>query len=280
MHAPAASRGLSVAKSRSNGHPISNGREHTVTITRRLLTTTSVALIAAAVTAGPAWTATRHQAGAALTTGSPAWSDALNARSEALNDQHGLGSGTHKRGVLGTPGPGWREALVARSDVMNRRYGLGDDARASARSSSTPDWLAALNARSDALDKLHGLGEHAARRAPAGGERTAAAVVGRERARLPVGPTTGAGMLGVGAASAEATSLPAVRDAVTRPDDRGDARGPGVYFTVPAVATAAIATDSFEWGDASAGAGAMLMAILLAAGVAVSIRHRGRTILP
>ena len=250
-----------------------------MTITRRLLTTTSVALIAAAVTAGPAWTATRHQAGAALTTGSPAWLDALNARSEALNDQHGLGSGT-KRGVLGTPGPGWREALVARSDVMNRRYGLGDDDRASARSSSTPDWLAALNARSDALDKLHGLGEHAARRAPAGGERTAGGGRRPREGALAGRPDDRAGMLGVGAASAEATSLPAVRDAVTRPDDRGDGRGPGVYFTVPAVATAAIATDSFEWGDASAGAGAMLMAILLAAGVAVSIRHRGRTILP
>jgi len=67
--------------------------------------------------------------------------------------------------------------------------------------------------------------------------------------------------------------------AATRPDDRGDARGPGVYFTVPPVAVSAISADGFEWGDAS-GAGAMLVAILLAAGVAVSIRHRGRAILP
>ena len=167
-----------------------------MTINRRILTATSVALVAAAVTAGAASTATRQG------------------------------------------DPGWREALIARSDAMNSHYGLADDA----------------------LDTV---------------------------AR----PDDRAGLLGVGAASALATKLTAIpdaferavarsTDAVARPDDRGDARGPGVYFTVPPVASAAIAADGFEWGDASAGAGAMLMAILLAAGVAVSLRHRGRTILP
>lgn len=67
--------------------------------------------------------------------------------------------------------------------------------------------------------------------------------------------------------------------AATRPDDRGSARGPGVYFSAPPV-PASSSTDDFQWGDASTGAGAMLAAMLLVAGLAVSIRHRSRAILP
>ena len=85
-------------------------------------------------------------------------------------------------------------------------------------------------------------------------------------------PDDRGGMLGVGAVSATAGA--------TRPDDRGEARGPGVFFSVPPVPTGAISTDDFQWGDASAGAGAMLALILCGAGIAVSIRHRGRTALP
>ena len=118
------------------------------------ITVVAVASIAAAVGAGVAQTG-----------GSPDWLTALNARSEALNEEHRLGDHTQRR-ALGGPGEGWREALVARSDAMNRHYGLGDYARQSARTSSTPDWVAALNARSDALNRLHGLGDYDAKRAP------------------------------------------------------------------------------------------------------------------
>ena len=118
------------------------------------ITVVAVASVAAAVGAGVAQTG-----------GSPDWLTALNARSEALNEEHRLGDHA-QRLVLGAPGDGWREALIARSDAMNRHYGLGDYARQSARSSSTPDWVAALNARSDALNRLHGLGDYTAKRAP------------------------------------------------------------------------------------------------------------------
>jgi hypothetical protein len=96
--------------------------------------------------------------------------------------------------------------------------------------------------------------------------------------------------IGVGAASASAVAPSTVPDAFeravarpigtgTRPDDRGEARGPRVYFSVPRPVTRAVSADDFQWRDASAGAGAAILAILLAAGVTVSIRHRGRTAL-
>ena len=93
------------------------------------------------------------------TTGStPPWLAALEARSQALNDKHGLGV---ERRALGAPGPGWQATLHARSDAMNRQYGLGQYARHGARSGGTPEWLTALNARSDALNRQYGLGEYA-----------------------------------------------------------------------------------------------------------------------
>ena len=47
---------------------------------------------------------------------------ALMLRSEALNRQYGLGSGTHKPAAMG-----WQEyrALVLRSKALNAKYGLG-----------------------------------------------------------------------------------------------------------------------------------------------------------
>jgi hypothetical protein len=102
-------------------------------------------------------------AGAAATGGAPDWLDALNARSAALNERHGLGNDAGRR-PLGTPGPDWLQALMARSDAMNRKYALGTHARETARSSSSPDWLTALNARSVALNRQYGLGAYAPKR--------------------------------------------------------------------------------------------------------------------
>jgi hypothetical protein len=47
---------------------------------------------------------------------------ALMLRSEALNRQYGLGSGTYKPAAMG-----WQEyrALVLRSEALNRKYGRG-----------------------------------------------------------------------------------------------------------------------------------------------------------
>ena len=103
--------------------------------------------------------ATAIGAGAAVTGNTPPWLKALNERSEALNQQYGLGDHAERR-QLGSPGPDWLKALEARSEAMNRYYGLGQYARQGARSSSTPDWLFALNARSDALNRKYGLGEY------------------------------------------------------------------------------------------------------------------------
>lgn len=101
-------------------------------------------------------------AAAGSTDSTPPWLDALNARSEALNERHGLGDHAVRR-TLGTPGPDWRDALQARSDALNRYYGLGEYARKGAQAKTTPDWLAALNARSDGLNRQYGLGEYAAK---------------------------------------------------------------------------------------------------------------------
>jgi hypothetical protein len=99
-------------------------------------------------------------AGVATTGNAPDWLEALNARSDALNREHGLGESSQRR-VLGAPGPGWRDALQTRSDAMNRYYGLGEYARSGARAKSSPDWRVALDARSDALNRHYGLGEYA-----------------------------------------------------------------------------------------------------------------------
>ena len=97
-------------------------------------------------------------AGAAATSGTPDWLDALSTRSAALNEQYGLGHDAGRR-PLAAPGQDWRQALTARSDAMNREYQLGKYTRQTARTTSTPDWLAALNARSDALNRQYGLGD-------------------------------------------------------------------------------------------------------------------------
>ena len=102
-------------------------------------------------------------AGAAMTGNTPPWLDALNARSDALNREHGLGDHSQQR-QLGAPGPGWRDALQARSEAMNRYYGLGDYARTGSRTQATPDWRVALDARSDGLNRRYGLGDHASDR--------------------------------------------------------------------------------------------------------------------
>ena len=103
--------------------------------------------------------ATAIGAGAPVTGNTPPWLRALNERSEALNQQYGLGDHAERR-QLGAPGPDWLVALNARSEAMNRYYGLGEYARQSSRSASSPDWLVALNARSDALNRKYGLGEY------------------------------------------------------------------------------------------------------------------------
>jgi hypothetical protein len=64
----------------------------------------------------------------------------------------------------------------------------------------------------------------------------------------------------------------------TRPDDRGDARGPGA-LSAARLGVPALSGDPFQWDDAVAGAVAMLGAILLMAAIALTIRRRGRVAL-
>jgi hypothetical protein len=114
-------------------------------------------------------------------------------------------------------------------------------------------------------------------------------------------PDDRAGLIGVGAAQAAqavpdvfdravarnstAAGLDAVDRAVLRstvdnrrPDDRAEARGPGVFTTVSPTA-AATQNDGFAWSDALLGASAMLGVLLLGAAGALVIRHRGRVAL-
>jgi hypothetical protein len=67
-------------------------------------------------------------------------------------------------------------------------------------------------------------------------------------------------------------NVPATGVAI-RPDDRGDARGPGALSAPPLGVPAG---DPFQWDDAAAGAVAMLGALLLTAAIALTIRRRGR----
>ena len=86
-----------------------------------------------------------------------------------------------------------------------------------------------------------------------------------------VRPDDRAGLLGVG--SADSSRAPAIR-----PDDRGGVRGPGARPVQIAAPTAA--RDGFHWGDAFLGAMATLTMLMLGAALALSIRSRGRVILP
>ncbi len=69
-------------------------------------------------------------AGAALSGGDndQQWRKALEARSEALNEQYGLG--VHAPVTAGsaeaTSEPAWARALRLRSEALNRQYGLGE----------------------------------------------------------------------------------------------------------------------------------------------------------
>lgn len=84
-------------------------------------------------------------------------------------------------------------------------------------------------------------------------------------------PDDRAGLLGVG--SADSSRAPAIR-----PDDRGGVRGPGARPVQIAPPTAA--RDGFHWGDAFLGAMATLTMLMLGAALALSLRSRGRVILP
>jgi hypothetical protein len=75
------------------------------------------------------------------TAGAAAEAAALEARSEALNQQHGLGA---------TGAAAEAAALEARSEALNQQHGLGAAGAAAE--------AAALEARSEALNQQHGLG--------------------------------------------------------------------------------------------------------------------------
>ena len=56
----------------------------------------------------------------------------------------------------------WRKALEARSEALNEQYGLGAYAPVTAGSVATsePSWMRALRLRSEALNKQYKLGEY------------------------------------------------------------------------------------------------------------------------
>jgi hypothetical protein len=67
--------------------------------------------------------------------------------------------------------------------------------------------------------------------------------------------------------------------APVRPDDRAGTRGPGIAVTTAPVSVSVDETG-FQWGDALFGAAAALGAVLLATAATLTIRHRGRVIMP
>ena len=111
-----------------------------------------IALLAATVVTGTIGV------GATLAGGEPHWLKALHARSEALNQKHGLGE--YARSKAGADSAAWQRALLLRSDALNRKYGLGLYAR-TPEGTTEPAWLRALMVRSDALNRQYELGEYA-----------------------------------------------------------------------------------------------------------------------
>jgi hypothetical protein len=99
--------------------------------------------------------------GTALTGDAPPWLEALNARSEGLNRQYGLGEYAQSEMRATEPTPAWLRALMIRSEALNQQYGLGTYARKPSATEPTPAWLRALMIRSEALNQQYGLGEYA-----------------------------------------------------------------------------------------------------------------------
>ena len=107
-------------------------------------------------------------AGAAVSGGdSQQWRKALEARSEALNEQNALGTYAPASAGSGvaTSEPAWERARRLRSEALNRQYGLGEwQLRTSpAPQSDEPAWLRALRLRSEALNQQYKLGEYTPR---------------------------------------------------------------------------------------------------------------------
>ena len=90
-------------------------------------------------------------------------------------------------------------------------------------------------------------------------------------------PDDRTGMHGVGAVSTDAAET--AHSAVVRPDDRGAARGPGTIASPPLLTATGRTAGELEWRDASLGAAAMLVAVLLAGGIAHTLRDRRRYLL-
>ena len=95
--------------------------------------------------------------------GDEQWRKALEARSEALNEQYGLGAyAPLTAGSVATSEPSWMRALRLRSEALNRRYGLGvwEFKTSPVPLGDEPAWLRALRIRSEALNKQYKLGEY------------------------------------------------------------------------------------------------------------------------
>jgi hypothetical protein len=112
-------------------------------------------------------------------------------------------------------------------------------------------------------------------------ERAAARAIGDRSIR----PDEGSGLRSVGGVASVSVVPDAFERAVLRletsprPDDRAGLHGPGSIATQLPAATP-VSADGFEWGDAAFGAAAALGFVLLAGAAALTIRQRGRVILP
>lgn len=105
-------------------------------------------------------------AGGAVGGGDAQWRKALEARSEALNEQYGLGEhAPATAAAAATSEPAYVRALRLRSEALNRQYGLGawELKTSPAPAGDEPDWLRAMRLRSEALNRQYKLGEHAPR---------------------------------------------------------------------------------------------------------------------
>jgi hypothetical protein len=208
--------------------------------------------------------------------GSPQWQKALEARSQALNAQHGLGDGTVDSYV---------QAMEARSQALNEQHGLGIFAPGAR---GTDNYEQALRLRSEGLNRIHGLGggvvvtsERATRNDGTSAYQTALALRSQELNRQHelgtfAKPYMDAGERALRVNGTETTIVPdAFERAVANKGPDGFVAGDDFVRIDPSdlptitVQTAPSSGTEIEWPQVGIG---FIVALLLALGIALTVR--------
>jgi len=246
-------------------------------MTRKLSLIVAVAGLALLV-AAPAF-------GKAQQPGTPQWEAALDARSQALNEQHGLG--TASQGTVNN----YVGALEARSQALNEQHGLGVFAPGAR---GTVTYERALELRGEGMNRIHGIGservvtsERATGTESTSAYETALALRSQELNRQHELGTFATPYMDAGerAIQVQSTATPIVPDAFERAvasrTTDGFVKGddfvridPSDLPTVVVEATPVSTGTEVEWPQIGMG---FLVGLLLTIGIALTIRFNRQT---